>query len=81
MLIILSASWGVGGAREVYTSASQMVRQELWVRHKYSTGEVLHETCINKLGWTFAGSMGRAQVWSVAGVFELKLVCKEAGNH
>ena len=51
------------------------------MRHKYVTGEILHETYINKLGWTFAGSMGHAEVWSVARVLEVKFVCKEAGNH
>lgn len=57
MLIIFSPSWGVGEVKEVYTGISQRVRQELWVRHKYITGEKLHEACVNKLGWTFAGSL------------------------
>lgn len=48
--------------------------------HKRITGEMLHETYVNKLGWTFAGSMER-EVWSFARGFEVKLVCKEAGNH
>lgn len=62
-------------------SISQPARQEVWVRHKYITGEMLHETYINKLSWTSAGSMGHAEVWSIARGFEVKLVCKEAGNH
>jgi len=69
VLTIFSASWGVGEVEEVYTSTSQTGRQELWVRHRYITGEMLHETYINKLGWTFAGSVGHAEVWSVARVF------------
>lgn len=32
------------------------------------TGEMLHETYIKKLSWTFAGSMGHAEVWSIARV-------------
>lgn len=51
------------------------------MRHKHIADEMLHDTCVNKLRWAFAESMSHAAVWTGTRIFEVKLVCKETGNH
>lgn len=51
------------------------------MRHKHITGEMLHDTYVNKLRWAFAESMSHAEVWTATRIFEVKLVCKETGNY
>lgn len=68
VLITFSLCWG-----GFVLGRSRTARQELRVGHTDIAGEMLHETYINKLGWSFAGSWDTLSSGVLPGFLEWSL--------